>query len=253
MAHRPMPKPDTAGRTSPVQRPPLPILAPDQSQPETNLLSLAASKDVSKSRRDYWAFAFATLLIAAMLVLGWRIGKIVWGGSSLIQKQSLGSKLSGAAVRQPASPKTVLGIRLLDKKPKAAPNASLNTSHAKIPANSNSKVPQSSASSSHKKVQNKVAAGPVVVRALVGRDGKVEVAQVIRGAAKLRTAALAMVRQLSFNPYAPHGTPVEFETEVTVSEAGVRGSGDGIQFSIPRKTENPQSATAPIAVEKPSK
>jgi TonB family protein len=255
MAHRPMPKPDPAGRTFPVQRPSLPTVAPDQKLAETRLLSLTAPKDVSKSQRDYWAFAFGTLLIAAMLVLGWRIGKIFLGRSSSVQKQSLTSTRTGLEVPKPALPEITLRNKPLDNATKIAPDIDLhnglNTSQAKTFGNA--KALRASPIVSHEEAQNKPTTGPVVIRALVGRDGKVQMAQVIRGNRRLSVAALAMVRQLSFNPYAPHGTPLEFETEVTVSEAGARGSGDGIQFSIPRESETPQPVATPVAAEKPSK
>jgi outer membrane biosynthesis protein TonB len=129
----------------------------------------------------------------------------------------------------------------------------LSPGQANTTANTNTKAPRTSPAVSREDLRNKLAAGPVVIRALVGRDGKVQVAQVIRGNRRLSGAALAMVRQLSFNPYAPHGTALEFETEVTVSESAARGSADGIQFSIPRESETPQPVTTPVAAEKPSK
>ena len=238
-----MPKPDTAGRTFPVKRESLPTIAPDKKLPETGLFSLSASKDAApKSRRDYWAIAFATLLIAAMLVLGWRIGKILLAGSSPVPKQNLSGMQTGSAVPKSALPKTTA-----DNESKITKNSGLSTGQT----NAKAKLAHTSPVISPKKVQSKLAADPVVIRALVGRDGKVQTAQVIHGNRRLSAAALATVRQLTFNPYAPHGAPLEFETEVTVSEAGARGSGSGIQFSIPRET--PQPVALPIAAEKPSK
>lgn len=240
-----MPKPDSAGRTFPVQRPSLPTIVPDQSQPETTLFSSTASNDnAPKSQRDYWAIAFGTLLIAAMLLLGWRVGKIFWGGSSPAQKQNLPRVQSRVTVSRPGLPKATLnGQATID--PKIGANAAQ--------AKSTAKNSHTSRIASDKEVRNDVAAGPVVIRALVGRDGKVQVAQVVRGNRTLSVPALAMVRQLTFDPYAPHGTALEFETEVTVSEPGARGSGDGIQFSVPRESETSQPVATPIAAEKPSK
>lgn len=129
------------------------------------------------------------------------------------------------------------------------PNIAANAAKAENPARN----PHTSPIASHREARSKIAAGPVVIRALVGRDGKVQVARVIRGNRTLSVPALAMVRQLNFNPYAPHGTPLEFETEVTVSESGARGSSDGIQFSIPGESQAQQPSATPVAVEKPSK
>ena len=240
-----MPKPDTAGRTFPVQRPSLPTLAPDQRLQETKLVSPPISKDrAPKSTRDYWAFAFAAMLIAAMLLLGWRIGKILWGVSSPVKNQSLNRMQTDSVVPKPVPPKTVP-----DNESRIAPNIALST----VQTNTTANVPHASPIASREREHSKLAAEPIVIRALVGRDGKVQAAQVIRGNRRLSVAALAMVRQLSFNPYAPHGTPLEFETEVTVSESSARGSGDGIRFSVPSESENPQSVTTPTIAEKPSK
>lgn len=238
-----MPKPDPAGRTFPVQRPSLPTPAPAKSLPEITLFSPSASKDgVTRPRRDYWTIAFAIPVIAAILLLGWRVGEIFWGGSTPLQKQNLSRVQSSSVIAKSALPQAALnGETLID--PHIAANAAQSESTAKRPHTS----PIASREEAHSKI------GPVVIRALVGRDGKVQVAQVIRGNKKLSVPALAMVRQLNFNPYAPHGTPLEFETEVTVSESGARGSSDGIQFSIPRESEAQQPAATPVAVEKPSK
>jgi hypothetical protein len=240
-----MPKPDAAGRTFPVQSPSLPTPVPAQTLPEIMLLSTTTSQDhLVKSRRDYWAIAFAAPLIAAILLLGWKVEKIFWGVPASVQKQNLGSVRTASIVPETTSPKFAPNGGTSSN-----PHTSANTSRAKAAI----KNPASSPAAAQKEVGNRSAAGPVVIRALVGRDGKVQLANVIRGNRKLSVPALAMVRQLTFNPYAPHGTPLEFETEVTVSEAGARGSSEGIQFSIPRESEKPQPPATPVAAEKPSK
>jgi len=243
MAHRPMPKPDPAGRTFPVQRPSLQTIAPDQRTQETGQVVLTVPKDVSKSSRDYWAIIFATLLIAAMVLLGWRVGKILWEESSAVKKQDLSSLQNGTIPKPSLSKATPKSLPTID------PNIGTKATQAKGPI----KDSHTSRVASHTEARNTVAAGPVVIRALVGPDGKVQLAQVVRGNKSLSTAALATVRRLTFNPYAPHGTPLEFETEVTVSEAGARGSSDGIQFSIPDENQPQQPLTTPVAIEKPSK
>jgi outer membrane biosynthesis protein TonB len=238
-----MPKPDPAGRTFPVQSPSLPTPAPAQSLPELTLLS--PSKDgVPKSRRDYWAMAFATPLIAAILLLGWRAGKILLAGPGPVPMHSPSSMQTGSLVPKTALPKAPLNGQATIN-PRISPNSIL--------AKTTVQRPRTSPTAAHNEAQSKIAEGPVVIRALVGRDGKVQVARVIHGNRRLSVPALAMVRQLNFNPYAPHGTPLEFETEVTVSESGARGSSDGIQFSIPRESGTIPPAATPVAVEKPSK
>ena len=240
-----MPKPDAAGRTLPVKSTSLPTPAPDQSLPEITLRSPATFKDrIVKSRRDYWAIAFAAPLIAVVLLLGWRVGKIFWAGSSSAQKRNLSSVQNGSTVPKPALPKATLN---------AEAGIDPNRGTDGLPTKSSATSPHPSRIASHDDARSKIAEGPVVIRALVGRDGKVQLAQVVRGNRKLSVPALAMVRQLNFNPYAPHGTPLEFETEVTVSESGADGSSDGIQFSIPRESETIRPVETPVAIEKPSK
>ena len=58
--------------------------------------------------------------------------------------------------------------------------------------------------------------GPVVMKALVGKDGSVQDVRVIGGAAELVQAAVDAVRQWRFQPHLLNGNPVEFETQVTL-------------------------------------
>ncbi len=58
--------------------------------------------------------------------------------------------------------------------------------------------------------------GPVVMKALVGKDGSVQDVRVIGGAAELVQAAVDAVRQWRFQPHLLKGNPVEFETQVTL-------------------------------------
>ena len=59
--------------------------------------------------------------------------------------------------------------------------------------------------------------GPVVLNALVGRDGLVQGVKVISGDPELIQAAVAAVKQWRFQPQELEGNPLEFETRVTVN------------------------------------
>ena len=59
--------------------------------------------------------------------------------------------------------------------------------------------------------------GPVVLKALVGKDGGIRKLKVISGDTQLATAATAAVRQWRFKPYRQDGQLREFETRITVN------------------------------------
>jgi TonB family protein len=59
--------------------------------------------------------------------------------------------------------------------------------------------------------------GPVVLKALVGKEGTVRELRVISGDPRLVVAAMDAVRQWRFKPYHPNGQPVEFETQITIN------------------------------------
>jgi len=59
--------------------------------------------------------------------------------------------------------------------------------------------------------------GPVVLEALVGKDGAVEKLNTISGDAQLAAAATDAVRQWRFKPFLRNGSPEEFQTQITVS------------------------------------
>jgi len=59
--------------------------------------------------------------------------------------------------------------------------------------------------------------GPVVLVALVGKDGAVEKLNTISGDAQLVTAATDAVLQWRFKPFFRNGSPEEFQTQITVS------------------------------------
>jgi TonB family protein len=59
--------------------------------------------------------------------------------------------------------------------------------------------------------------GPVVLQALIGRDGSVQDLKLIRGYFLLGRAAIAAVKQWRFRPYIVNGRPVETQTTITVN------------------------------------
>ncbi|MDP9269129.1 MAG: TonB family protein [Acidobacteriota bacterium] len=58
--------------------------------------------------------------------------------------------------------------------------------------------------------------GEVVLRAIIGKDGRIEGLQVVSGHPLLTSAAVGAVSQWRFRPYQLNGTPVEVEAQVTV-------------------------------------
>jgi len=59
--------------------------------------------------------------------------------------------------------------------------------------------------------------GPVVLEALVSRDGAVEKLSTISGDSQLVAAATDAVRQWRFKPFVRNGSPEKFQTQITVS------------------------------------
>ena len=59
--------------------------------------------------------------------------------------------------------------------------------------------------------------GPVVLEALVGKDGAVEKLSTISGDSQLVAAATDAVRQWRFKPFFRNGSPEEFQTRITVT------------------------------------
>jgi len=59
--------------------------------------------------------------------------------------------------------------------------------------------------------------GTVVLRALIGRDGRVTSVQVLSGHALFHESAKAAVAQWRYRPYILNGEPVEVETQITVN------------------------------------
>ncbi len=210
MAHRPMPKPDMAGRLFPVE-----------PAPASNISHQPRSTNEHPAReprnpRDYWEVILCVLMIAATLVVGWRIARIILHRNTQSQN------------------KTTLATPTLIN---SAPDSSLKTP-ASVETHPISPVPHLAKSAS-----NQASDSPVVIQAIVGTDGKVKQAKVIRGNSELAPAALETVRQLSFNPYAPNGTAVEFETEVVVSHPGThKNPNENLLISIPQQPATQQTS-----------
>jgi len=59
--------------------------------------------------------------------------------------------------------------------------------------------------------------GPVVLQAWVGKDGTIQDLKLVKGYFILGRAAFAAVKQWRFKPYSPHGTPIDFQTYITVN------------------------------------
>jgi TonB family protein len=181
--------------------------------PDNSLLAISPTPAPiqTRSSRDYWEIIFGVLVVAATLFVGWRIAQIAL-----------------TRVEHPQATTSPVNSTSSIRDTQTSPDPSLPkklTSHPSKPA-----ADQTS---------------PVVIQAIVGTDGKVKKAKVVQGNPKLAPAALETVRQLSFTPYAPNGTAVEFETQVVVSQpGGHQTSNDNLRISIPQQATK-QQTTAP--------
>jgi protein TonB len=59
--------------------------------------------------------------------------------------------------------------------------------------------------------------GQVVLQAIIGKDGKIENLQVVRGHPMLNASAIDAVKQWRYKPYMLNGQPTEVETVITVN------------------------------------
>jgi TonB family protein len=59
--------------------------------------------------------------------------------------------------------------------------------------------------------------GPVVLQAIIGRDGSVEDLKIVRGSFVLSKAAIAAVKQWRFQPYMVGGHPVQTQSFLTIN------------------------------------
>lgn len=217
MAHRSMPQPGSAG-PSPVHPASLRPVPEKAKAPVSTL-----PERPKRSSFDYWALVFATFVVAAILLVTWRLGGIFWGSSA----PSANSNSSAASrVSIPAGNSVALVASARHAGPESAQSKKSTSGETR---------PQSE--------RKETSAQPVIVRAIVGVDGTVKQAKVVRGNPALAEAALETVRQLNFTPYAPNGTAVEFETEVAVSKPrGPQGARESIQISVPQQTETIQTS-----------
>jgi hypothetical protein len=224
MAHRPMPKPDSAGGKLPVARLPLPIIPKDiiSKNDQEHTLDIqcpinAPKRNVFPPSRDYWTLGFAAFLFLVVLLLGWRITTFFWKKTEAVQYQHL-----GRTVNTP-HPATI---------PKINAKSVQNNLTTKKPSLVSSEATKEKSSSQSE---------PVIVHVVIGADGKVKEAEVVRGDARFAAATLKTVEQLDFTPYTPHGAAEEFETEVIVSNPNTqKDSLKGIQISIPQATAHSQ-------------
>jgi len=65
--------------------------------------------------------------------------------------------------------------------------------------------------------------GPVVLQALVGRDGSVEDLKIVRGYFILGRAAIVAVKQWRFQPYSVNGHAASTQTVITINFSGPPG------------------------------
>ncbi len=59
--------------------------------------------------------------------------------------------------------------------------------------------------------------GTVVLRAIIGTDGRVQQLSAISGPPMLQNSAVDAVRQWEYKPYLLNGEPVKVETTITVN------------------------------------
>ncbi len=59
--------------------------------------------------------------------------------------------------------------------------------------------------------------GSVQLRAIIGKDGRIENLSILSGHAMLIASAIAAVKQWRYRPYLLNGEPVEVETDITVN------------------------------------
>jgi protein TonB len=59
--------------------------------------------------------------------------------------------------------------------------------------------------------------GSVLIKAIIGKDGRIERTEVVSGQPLLAHAALDAVRQWRYRPYYLNGMPIEVETQITVN------------------------------------
>ncbi len=220
-------------------------------------------RDVIPARkRDYPTSILTALVVTLAIVLGWMIGRVGWNRAMrknhspaiVAPAASQVAQKSGDAVPAPAVPASIQtetsgvpsapphvqpggltvseGGRIVFK---ITPRVARRLERGNTPKPANEQL-SSEASNTYllSKVEPEYPEaaraqrieGPVVLNALVSKDGLVEELRVLSGNPQLTGAAADAVKKWRFKPYSPKGTPLEFETRVTVN------------FSLPK--QNPQ-------------
>jgi TonB family protein len=133
---------------------------------------------------------------------------IYQGGKLIFQQQAAGTRSAAASARlqpneQPSNDPPDVVIHPVPVSPQAAQAYLLKRVEPEYP----------------EKARRQRIQGLVVLEALVGKDGAIQELRAIRGNSVLVTAAADAVKQWKFKPYAPKGTPVEFETRISVNFA----------------------------------
>ena len=223
----------------------------DHAQPGAPMPAVDALPATTKSSkihpRDHWMTILSLTVIAVALFLGWTMGYV--GRQRAPVGTHAKAAVTATALPAPAKPPegSALGAS-------AAPVLSQKSGSGVVPAGGlvvyeNGKVifrtpPQSLPTSAKDTtsqpvmVPSKVAdeyliqrvepeypesareqhiQGPVVLVALVGKDGTVEKLSTIKGDSQLVAAATDAVRQWRFKPFFRNGSPEEFQTQITVS------------------------------------
>jgi len=226
-----------------------PALAADPS-PE-------AAVDTSPARKEYWTFALTLAVIAVALFLGWMLGYARKQKVSAGVKARMAANSAASAEVKPPQPASLRESQILSPTPAptassaafSAPNSAASAAQAgglvvyengKVIFRATPTAARSSAkvSSSALMVPPKVAdeyvlqrvepeypeqareqhiQGPVVLVALVGKDGVVEKLNTVSGDPQLVAAATDAVQQWRFRPFFRNGAPEEFQTQITVS------------------------------------
>jgi TonB family protein len=205
--------------------------------------------------RDPWMSVLTLTVIALALFLGWMMGYVRSPRASGVTKAKAAANGAALPVKAQSPEGTSAGVPISDQAtpttPKTAPVASgagalpvgglvvyendkviFRTPHettqhstkhdAGQPVSVPSKVadeyliervePEYPESARERHIQ-----GPVVLEALVGKDGAVEKLSMISGDTQLAAAATDAVRQWRFKPFLRDGSPEEFQTQITVS------------------------------------
>jgi TonB family protein len=208
-----------------------------------------AATDLQSQPRDYWMIVLTLAVIALALFLGWMMGYVRSPGikakvmknavalptqpkppaattpsattaTSSVASAQGGSPQNGAGTLPPGGLVVYENGKVIYRTP------AQNTGHAAKSTSAPITVPSKLAdeylmlrvepeypeSAREQHIQ-----GPVVLDALVDKDGTVEKLGTVSGDPQLATAATDAVRQWRFKPFFRNGSPEEFQTRITVS------------------------------------